>query len=276
LKFYSCEELSGAEVYDSLGLLYGYVCGIDYGGEEPLVRVCVKFRAEDLMPDTAKLAEVLKSKGVEVRGEPLEVLVTLARKHGLDIPYRAVEKSIEVVKGFVKPGEIALIDSVPEGLRKRVVVLLNNPREARYRGRSTEAVKPPAKPEYVVGKLVVSLREGVVGYATAIVIGPGEPGLRVKRPLSSGYIAWLKYASDVKAARPDLYEKIARIRDPLVHRRVSLSEYESLAEVLKRSGVPEEYVSMLEKYVEAEEGQELYTDIPWSRVKVANDIVIVE
>ncbi len=276
VKFYSVEELRNAEIYDSLGLYYGNVCGVEYREDEPRIKACIIFKAEEAVPDTKRIRELLEAKGVKVGEESLEILVLLAREHGLDIPYRVVEKNVEMVKGFIKVAEIKLIDTYSELARKNTIILLNSPREARYRGRPLKQEKPAPKPEYIRGKTVVSLREGVLGKAVDIVIGPGQPGLRVKRFMGGGYIAWLKFLNDLKTISRKYYEILAVIRDPLIHRRISIEEYDTLVETMRSKGVPEEIIKRLDNYIEASAQQNIYIDIPWSDVEVVNDIIVIK
>ncbi len=278
MRFYSIDELMNAEIYDSLGLFYGRVCGIEYRPDSPRIKACIVLEAEDTVPDIDFIKRKLTEKGVSYEEESLEFLVVLAREHNIDIPYKTVQRSINLVKGFISPSEVALIDDYIQRTQRKTIILLNNPREARYRGRTIQSSKPSPLPELVNGKLVVSLKNGVLGKAVSIVIGPGEPGLRVRRiGRVSGYIAWLRFLNDVKKKSMELYNKLAEIRDPLIKRRISLEEYDELIEEMRSKGLSSDIISMIDNYIESEEGSgNLYVDIPWSKVRVVNDIVVVE
>ncbi len=278
LKFYDYEELRGFDIYDSAGLFYGFVCGVIFREDNVYVKACIRVVAEDSVPDIDSLKKMLRSKNISVKDESLDVLVTLAREHGLDIPYKVIGQNIELVKGIFPVSEIELIDEYYEGATRKGVILLNTPREALYRGRKVEISSPVPLPEKIVGKLVISRKNGVLGKAHSIVIGPGQPGLRVKRLKElKGYISWLKYTSDMKKKYPQVYEKLAAIKDPLINRRVGLEEYDLLISEMKKRGIPEEIIREIDKYiVSTEEGLSLFVDIPWSKILVVNEVVIVE
>jgi len=278
LKFYDYEELRGFNVYDSIGLYYGFVCGVVYREDNVYVKACIRVVAEDSVPDVDLLKKMLSSKNISVEDESLDILVSLAREHGLDIPYKVVDQNIDLVKGIFPVSEIELIDEYYEGAMRKGVVLLNTPREALYRGRKVEASSPIPLPEKIVGKLVISKKNGVLGRAYSIVIGPGHPGLRVKRLKElKGYISWLKFLSDIKKRDPILYEKLAAIKDPLMHRRIALEEYELLVSEIRKRNIPEKIIKEIDKYiVSSEEGFSLFVDIPWPKIFVVNEIIIVE
>jgi len=275
-KFYDVEEIEGFEIYDSLGLFYGVVCGVEYRRDDVYVKACLKLVAEDSVPDTDYLKKALEEKGVRVGEETLDLLVILAREHGVDIRYRAVNRSISLVKGYIASSEIAVIDDYYESGRRKGVIVLCSPREARYRGRDLQQAKPPLNPDTVVGKLVVSLEKGLIGRVTGIVVGAGQPGIRVKRiGLSKGYIAWLRFLNSIKKRKPGIYEVLASLRDPLINRRISIEDYDLLVEEMRSRGVPEDVVREVDKYIESEESRGgIFADIPWEKVHVVNDIVI--
>ncbi len=278
MKFYDYEELRGFNIYDSVGLFYGFVCGIVYREDNVYVKACIRVVAEDSVPDTDLLKKMLRSKDISVEDESLDVLVSLAREHGLDIPYKVVDQNIELVKGIFPVSEIELIDEYYEGTMRKGVMLLNTPREALYRGRKVKISTPVPLPEKIVGKLVISKKNGVLGKAYSIVIGPGYPGLRVKRLKElKGYISWLKFLSDIKKKDPDIYERLVAIKDPLLNRRIGLEEYDLLISEMRKRNIPEKIIKEIDKYiVSSEEGLSLFIDIPWPKILVVNEIVIVE
>ena len=114
-------------------------------------------------------------------------------------------RELEHEKGLVPLSEVSAIAEGPGG----PVVLLSTPREAEYRG-----VRPgppgPADLERAVGKLVVSADGRVLGRATSVVVGPGQPGLRVSP--SAVELAWLRFLRDLRRRE--------RVEDGAVLRRI--------------------------------------------------------
>lgn len=204
-RFFSAEELGGARVFDSEGLFYGLFDGYVVRGGVLFLRVVVEVSARQPVVDVDRLVEALRDRGVRVRpGEPLEVLVARARELGVDVPYRSAESRVRLLKALVPVSEVAVVDSrrLVHGSEEVVekVIVLRTPREARYRGRKPVLERPGVPPlEEIRGRLVVSLSEGVLGYVEDLVIGPGEPGLRVSRSEGvSGYINWLGFLNSLK------------------------------------------------------------------------------
>ncbi len=282
-KFYSLDEIHGASIIDSEGLYYGSLCGVEYTAGKVELKACIKHRANDIIPDREKLYSLLVNKGINVPPTAtLEYLVRRARLEGLEIPRKTVEKEIVLVKGFVKLNEIVLIDVKyleEVGETKRIaVILLNEPREAMYRGIPLQKALPEPKPEFIAGKIVISYSRGILGKAVELVVGPGEPGIRVSLKIGSkGYISWLAYLTELKRlGLYEVYEYLADIYDPYQHSRIDATKYDEIVGLLKRTSAPKEALDLLDKFVVAEKSIVEYTDIPWSSIRKIRDYILVE
>lgn len=283
-RFFSAEELGGARVFDSEGLFYGLFDGYVVRGGVLFLRVVVEVSARQPVVDVDRLVEALRGRGVRVRpGEPLEVLVARARELGVDVPYRSAESRVRLLKALVPVSEVAVVDSrrLVRGSEEVVerVVVLRTPREARYRGRKPVLERPGVPPlEEVRGRLVVSLSEGILGYVEDLVIGPGEPGLRVSRSEGvSGYINWLGFLNSLKKrGLLRVYERLAEYRDPLVSPRLDLSLLPRVRELLEELGVVDKVSDLLEEFVVREPLRGSFVDVPWSRVLKVADIVLTK
>lgn len=279
-RFFSERELRGAHIYDSEGLLYGYVSRIRIGpGSIDLVAV-VRAEARSPLPDRSRLVERLRKLGESVADDdPLELLVSRARERGIDIPYTEASTPLELVKGFVPLSEVAAMDigfvKMGGGAPRRIaVVLLSTPREARYRGSSGRSKPPVPSPSDVSGRLVISRARGLLGAVEEVVFAPGEPGLRVIRG-SGGYLSLLRLASELRRrGLREVYEAVAERWDPYRVPRLGLEHLDELREVLRRAGAPEPVEDLLTGSL-ALEGVE-QEDIPWSTVLKVGDAIVVE
>ena len=282
-KFFSAEELSGARIFDSEGLFYGLFDGCIVRSGVLFLRVVIEVGAHQPLVDVDKLVEVLREHGVVTKpGEPLEVLVARARELGVDVPYRSAESRVRLLKALVPVSEVAVVDArkLVRGSEEVVekVIVLRTPREARYRGRKPVLERPGVPGlEEIQGRLVVSLSEGILGYVENLVIGPGEPGLRVSRGEGVlGYINWLGFLNSLKKRGfVRVYERLAEYRDPLVSPRLDLSLLPRVRELLKELGV-DEAEDWLEEFVVREPLRGSFIDVPWSRVLKVADIVLVK
>lgn len=282
-RFYSLAELRGALIVDSEGLIYGMLEDLRFLPDDVLLVAVVEASARDLVVDKDRLLEELRSRGVEVGGEDtLEYLVARAREEGLDVPVREAVKPIRLVKGFVSIREVLWADKASlrrgEEMQEVKAVLLKTPREARFRGIRTQESLGIPKPGELRDKLVLSLSEGILGYAGDIVIGPGEPGLRAYKGMGvEGYINWLAFLSRLKkSGYRELYERLADYRDPLRDTRLDISLLKEIRRLLGELEAPPAVVELLEQHVDRRPVAGSYRDIPWSKVRKIRDVVIVE
>jgi hypothetical protein len=283
-RFFGINELRDARVYDSEALFYGVLDGLVFREGTVFLKLAIEVKARQPVVDVERLRRRLVESGAKLGGEePVEYLVARAREEGLDIPYRVAEKPVRLTKALVPVKEVAIADSKKlwRGMESREerVIVLRTPREARYRGREIR-VEMPAVPEpsELRGKLVVSLSDGILGYAEEIVIGPGEPGIRVSHGQGvAGYINWIAFLNTLKKrGLIDLYEKLAEHYDPLASPRLDITMLPSIERLLKSLGAPSHAKQLLHEHVMSEPLRGSYTDIPWSNVLKIGDIVITK
>ncbi|MCE4613700.1 MAG: hypothetical protein F7C07_07735 [Desulfurococcales archaeon] len=284
MKYYLPDDLLGAIIIDSVGLEYGVVSEVRFSDQGVELVASVSSSTREVVVDVEKLRERLQSRGAMAGGESdLDYLVALARRMGIDVPYKEAESPITLTKGKVRVEEIAWIDDGvfqdPESLEERrfTVVLLKTPREARYRGLK-EGPHKPAHPvnEEIRGKLVLSRAEGIVGIAGSIVLGPGEVGIRAYRRYGGlGFINWIGFLNHLKKRGLEKeYEELAAQWDPFTNPRIPLSELARIKERLSSIGGGLE--REIESYIIRGDEKAIYRDIPWRKVVSVRDAIIVE
>ncbi len=282
MSYFSIKELIDAQIYDSEGLYYGSICGVEIE-DKPRVKACLTFHVGEYVPDIDELKKMLKEKGLEIPEDiTLEELVITARGEGLSIPKKVVEKRIDLVKGYIGLDEIAVIDIVyrkSKSYNWRVaVVVLNKPREAIYRGLPVPVNKPLIEAaEKALNKLVVSLTEGIIGYTEDLVFAPNDLGIRVEASnYRNGYILWNNFLALLKTrGEEDLVEILGKSIGSA--ERLDLHLYGYIYGLFDKYRVSESIYELLNNSIEFEEEIiEKYRDISWKNILRIGDIVIVK
>jgi hypothetical protein len=281
-KFYDPQELLEALVVDSEGLVYGRVGGFRFSQDGVFVQVYTVVRASEKVVDAGRLAEELRRRGVQVgEGWPLDLLVRRAREEGLREVFREAEREYKLLKGEVRLEEVVLIDeqevdNPATGSREKVKVLvLSTPREAEFRGLKLLRQPVPPLEELLRGKLCISLSSGVLGYVDRVVVGPGLLGLRVCRRRGERVVRWAAFMSQLRfMGEEELYRRLSEFRHPLKHSVLRGSEVEEARSLLESAGASERVLRAFEEHIQV--GDALCVDIPWGKIKVARDVVIVE
>ncbi|OYT40968.1 MAG: hypothetical protein B6U89_00615 [Desulfurococcales archaeon ex4484_58] len=282
MSYFSAKELINSDIYDSEGLYYGTLCGLEIG-EKPKLKACLIFDIGEYIPDVERLKEKLRERGLEIPEDiTLEELVVTARTENIDIPVVEVEKRIEFTKGFLSLDEIRLVDIVYKpgrGNNWRVgVIMLEKPREAVYRGLPTPTSTPYLELlDKVIDKLVVSLSDGIIGYVQDIVFAPKDVGIRVEAVnYRSGNILWNNYLALLEArGYKELVELLRGSIKPA--EKLDLNLYGYIHSLLYKYKAPIEAYELLNSNIEFEEMViEKYRDISWKNVLKVGDIVIVK
>jgi hypothetical protein len=281
-KFYDPQELLEALVVDSEGLVYGRVGGFRFSQDGVFVQVYTVVRVGEKVVDAGRLAEELRRRGVQVgEGWPLDLLVRRAREEGLREVFREAEREYKLLKGEVRLEEVVLIDEQEVddpamGSREKVKVLvLSTPREAEFRGLKQLRQSVPPLEELLRGKLCISLSSGVLGYVDRVVVGPGLLGLRVCRRRGERVARWAAFMSQLRfMGEEELYRRLSEFRHPLKHSVLRGSEVEEARSLLESAGASERVLRAFEEHIQV--GDALCVDIPWGKIKVARDVVIVE
>jgi hypothetical protein len=279
-RFFSLDEIRDAMVIDSEGFIYGYVKDLQVLEEDVGLAVYISSRVNEPVVDVEKLQSILSSRASLRGDEPLELLVSLARRDGLDIPYKVAEKEVKWLKGFVPVSEIQLIDikrtSVDNIDSLIKVILLKTPREAIFRGLPARGPKPVYRVDQVLNKIIVSMSRGVLGIAKEVVIGAGEIGFRVYRVRSfKKVVNWIAFTAQVKRLGfKEAYERLVEFRDPYRFSKLDVSIAKDVEEVLKDLKEKDKVVVLLQEFVEVEPGAIEFEDISSSDVVKVGDVVI--
>jgi hypothetical protein len=279
-RFFSLDEIRDAMVIDSEGFIYGYVKDLQVLEEDVGLAVYISSRVNEPVVDVEKLQSILSSRASLRGDEPLELLVSLARRDGLDIPYKVAEKEVKWLKGFVPVSEIQLIDikriSVDNTDSLIKVILLKTPREAIFRGLPARGSKPVYRVDQVLNKIIVSMSRGVLGIAKEVVVGVGEIGFRAYRVRSfKKVVNWIAFTAQVKRLGfKEAYERLVEFRDPYRFSKLDVSIAKDVEEVLKDLKEKDKVVVLLQEFVEIEPGAIEFEDISSSDVVKVGDVVI--
>lgn len=280
--YYSYREIVSAKVYDSEGLHYGYVCGLNLTSK-PELKICIEYNIGDRIPDIESLKKRLREKGFEIPEDiSLEDLVLTARNEGLEIPYIEIEKRIDFVKSYVELSEVSVMDTI---YRKGIdydwrvsVIVLNKPREAIYRGYPLPHGVPYLEQiEKTIGKLVVSLSEGIIGFVEDIVFAPNDIGLRINTcNYRRGSINWSSFLTLFKTRGFEEHYNML-IKELGSVDKLDISQYGYIVYTLRKIKAPFEAFNLLNNAIEFEEEiVEKYRDISWKNVLKTSDIVIIK
>ncbi|MEM0380709.1 MAG: hypothetical protein QW607_07050 [Desulfurococcaceae archaeon] len=280
--YYSYREIIDAKVYDSEGLYYGYVCGFNLVNK-PELKICIEYNIGDRIPDINSLKKKLRDKGFEIPEDiTLEDLVLTARNEKIEIPYIEVEKRVDFVKGFIGLNEVSIIDTVyrktSDNDWRLSIILLNKPREAVYRGYPLPYSNPYLEQiEKTIGKLVVNLNEGIIGYVEDIVFAPNDIGLRLNTcHYRRGSINWSNFLTLIKTrGYQEHYNMLVKeIGD---RDKLDISYYGYIIHTLRKIKAPAESFNLLNNTLEFEEVIiEKYRDISWNNVLKTGDIIITK
>jgi sporulation protein YlmC with PRC-barrel domain len=279
-KFFSLDEIKDAMVVDSEGFIYGYVKDFQVVEDDVKLAVYIYSKVNELVVDVEKLKSVLSTRASLRGDEPLELLVSIARRDGLDIPYKVAEKEFVWLKGFVSVSEIQLIDvkrvSVDNTDSIIKIVLLKTPREALFRGIPIQSAKPIYRVDQVLNKIVVSISRGVLGIAKEVVVGASEIGFRVYRVRSfKNVVNWISFIAQVKKLGfRDAYEKLVEFRDPYRFSKLDISVVKNVEEILKDLKEKDKVMAILQEFIEVESGATEFEDIPFNDIVKVGDIVI--
>jgi len=170
-------------------------------------------------------------------------------------------------KGDIPVEEISCIAKSED----QTVILLKTPREARYRG-VEEKTPSFTDLKNIAGKLVVSVKGKIVGEAREVVIGVGEPGVRVEKK-GSGTINWIKFIRDLRVENKTLAYKLESTINPFEKPRLPTEKLNDLKKLILEKGGSEREAQKLLNYIEREKSG--FEDIPWSKILKIGDVILV-
>jgi len=301
---YREDELLDSIVTDSEGYIYGKVGKINIKEDEigllvyeakPDERTAVDIEAvkQELLkrvslPFTAKLQrlshhEVLaqnvqKESGLKPE-EPLanQHYIEHAERLGIEIPYRKVTEERREPKGIVTLHEIKTITISTIGTKEKSrvikVILLHEPKEAKFRKIPVQKTIPYRNTEMIRDKLVLDTSGLAVGYVDSIVLFPNTPGIRIysSKPTDSVSLSWL-FSHLEKIGRPDIIEAVKKyfeIERGVHVYRVKMDDLQDFMSKTKLAfKVPENV--FLDQSV-----KEFLMDVPWDIVHKIGDVVLL-
>ena len=301
---YREDELLNSIVIDSEGYIYGEVGKINIKEDEiglliyetkPDQRTVVDtevVKGELLrrvrLTFTAKLQrlsrpEVLaqnirKEFGLKLE-EPLtdQQYIKYAERLGIEIPYKRAMEERREPKGIVTLREVKTIQlsTIGTGEKSRVikVILLHEPKEAKFRKIPVQKAIPYQSTEMMRDKLVLDGSGLAVGYVDSIVLFSTTPGIRIysSKPTDSVSLSWLfRHLEEI--GRPDIIEAIKKyleIKSGLHVYRVKMDDLEDFMRKTKLTfKVPES--AFFDRSV-----KEFVMDIPWEVVHKTADVVLL-
>lgn len=281
MSYYTFREVINAKIYDSEALFYGYLCGLEIR-EKPFLKVCLSFRTGEYVPDVEKLKIELKARGLDIpESATIEELIGIARSEGVKIPYLKIDSKLELVKSYVSLDDVAIIDycfkpGLETDLRVAIVVL-NKPREAKYRGLEPPLNQPSLELlSKARGRVAVSVSEGILGFVDEIVFKPGDYGLRLDSNIRRrGFIKWSGFLTILETqGYADLSKYLKGAVSPLD--TLDLKYYGLITSILSKQNADDKVVKALnDTVVFEEEYVEEYIDISWSRILKIGDIVLL-
>ncbi len=301
---YREDELLDSIVVDSEGYIYGKVGKINIKGdeidllvyetkpdkrtvanteavkEELLKRVKLTFATKlQRLSHLEVLAQnVQKEFGLKSE-EPLtdEHFIKYAERMGIEIPHMKVTEERREPKGIVTLSEVKTISisTTGTGEKSRVikVILLHEPKEAKFRKIPVQKTIPFRNTEMIRDKLVLDASGLTVGYVDSIVLFRNTPGIRIysSRPTDSVSLSWLSSHLE-KIGRPDIIEAIRKYFEIERGAHVYRVRMEDLEDFMRKTKltfkVPEDV--FLGRTV-----KELVMDIPWDIVHKIGDVVLL-
>jgi len=206
-----------------------------------------------------------------------ELYIKYAERLGIEIPYKKVMEERREPKGVLTLREVKIIrmSTIGTGEKSRVikVILLHEPKEAKFRKIPVQKTIPYRNTEMIRDKLVLDADGLAVGYVDSIVMFRDMPGIRIysSKPTASVDLIWL-FSHLEKIGRPDIIEAIRKYfeieRGAHVY-RVRMDDLENFMRKTKISfKVPEDV--FLGRTI-----KELVMDVPWDNMHKIGDVVLL-
>jgi len=180
-------------------------------------------------------------------------------------------------KGIVTLHEIKTITISTIGIKEKSrvikVILLHEPKEAKFRKIPVQKTIPYRNTEMIRDKLVLDASGLAVGYVDSIVLFPNTPGIRIysSKPTDSVSLSWL-FSHLEKIGRPDIIEAVKKyfeIERGVHVYRVKMDDLQDFMSKTKLAfKVPENV--FLDQSV-----KEFLMDVPWDIVHKIGDVVLL-
>lgn len=302
---YREDELLDSVVIDSEGYIYGKIGKIIVKENEvclsayeakPDERTAVDLDAlkEELLKRaklafTAKLQrlssfEVLNQNLRKEFGlkheEPLtdQHYIKYSERLGIKIPYKKVAEERKEPKGIVTLSEVKniVVSTIGEKEKSTVikVILLHEPKEAKFRKIPIQKTIPYRSTETLRDKLVIDFDGLAVGYVDSVVLFRHMPGIRIytSKPTDSVILSWLfRYLE--KMDRPDIIDALKKHFRTEGDSHIYQIKMDDLEDFIRKTKltfkVPES--ALFDHSV-----KELVMDIPWDVVHKVGDVVLLK
>jgi len=275
LRYYAPEDVLNSIVVDSQGLIFGRLSEVKYERNEVYLIV-------DIIVETRRRVidyNELKKRYPEITWVRDDELKSLAKQMDITIPYREIIEKVPIRKGSVPLSEVVGIDKKAYfdiqklEFRYDSIILLSSAREARYRG--IKMVNREYKhPDQICDKIVISTNAELLGKVETVVIGPREPGIRLKPYVSKGEILWLSYINTLKKEFNELASILSDKIDPYKNSRIPLERISEIKKLINIGKWGTRVLDILKENIVLE--REPTKDIPWSKIKKIGDVIIVE
>jgi len=301
---YREDELLDSVVIDSEGYIYGKVgkiivkedeiclsiyetkpdertvVDVDALKEELLKRVKLTFTAklQRLLSFEVLTQNIRKEFGLKPE-EPLidQHYIKYSERLGIGIPYKKATEERKEPKGIVTLGEVKTMRISTIGSKERStaikVILLHEPKEARFRKIPVQKTVPYRSTETLRDKLVIDLEGLAVGYVDSIVLFRHMPGIRIytSKPTDSVSLSWLfRYLE--KMDRPDIIEALKKYFGMESSSHVYNVKMDDLEDFMRKTKltfkVPDSV--LFDQHV-----KEFITDIPWDVVHKIGDVILL-
>ena len=302
---YREDELLDSIVIDSEGYIYGKVEKINIEEDkiglliyetkpdqrtvvdtdavkgELLKRVRLTFTAklQRLSRPEALAQNIRKEFGLKLE-EPLtgQHYIKYAERLGIEIPYKKAMEERREPKGIVTLRGVKTIELSTIGIGEKSsvikVILLHEPKEARFRKIPVQKTIPYRSTEMIRDKLVLDASGLAVGYVDSTVLFRNTPGIRIysSKPTDSVGLSWL-YRHLEEIGRPDIIEAIKKYFDIKSGSHVYRVKMDDLEVFMKKTKLP---FKVPESVFFDRSVKEFVMDIPWEVVHKIGDVVLLQ
>lgn len=303
---YREDELLDSVVIDSEGYIYGKagktivkedeiclsiyetkpdertVVDVDALKEELLKRVKLKFTAKlQKLSSFEVLAQSIRKEFGLKPEEPLtdQHYIKYSERLGIGISYKKVAEERKESKGIVTLREVKAIRISTIGSKERStvikVILLHEPKEARFRKIPAQKTIHYRSTETLRDKLVIDSEGLAVGYVDSVVLFQHMPGIRIytSKPTASVSLSWLfRYLERI--GRPDIIEALKKYfgTEGETRSHIFNVKMDDLEDFMRKTRLT---FKVPESALFNQDVKEFIIDIPWDAVHKIGDTVLL-
>lgn len=301
---YREDELLDASIIDSEGYVYGKVEKVNIKEDEIVLLVYEGKPDVKTVADMPNLKEELlkvvkKTFGSKFRRiNPSEVLAASVKKElglglddqlnddhyvkyaerlGVSIPLVKATVERKEHKGTVSLDEIKTIKITvigkEEGTKVIRVILLQEPKEAKFRRIPIQEKVPYRSTSAIKDKLVLDADGNALGFIDSVVLFQGMPGVRAYVSKTSGQVSLsllTRYLEE--SGQPEAAALVRKhLIDPESHRY--MMEIEDIENFMRERKLA---FRLPEKVLASQSTKEFVADIPWDEVLKIGDVVLLK